>query len=152
MPNSSQRWSLPLPRKCSATTPDKRRFLPRSPTAFNAQSSWNPSPLGAGGKGCSVEFNEGNLACTGRERNRKRSGFKYGRPDRVSGLPTKSRSFHRPPQSLANEQSRLPHQLFLKVAHHLTNMRIHLHTIFHQTTGVKNGAVVTTAEGFANGV
>ena len=43
-------------------------------------------------------------------------------------------------------------ELTLKHANGLANAAVDLHTVFHQTTSVQNGAVITTAKGFADGI
>jgi hypothetical protein len=44
------------------------------------------------------------------------------------------------------------HQLFFQVMDDLTDVGVHFHAVFHQAAGVKNGAVITAAEGFADGI
>src|SRR6266545_8055774 len=47
---------------------------------------------------------------------------------------------------------RSPLQLFFQVMDDLADVRVNFHPVFHQATGVQNGAVVASAKRLANGV
>lgn len=46
----------------------------------------------------------------------------------------------------------LPHQLLFEVMHHLADVGVHFHAVFHQAAGMQHRAVIAATKGFANSI